>query len=58
MSNEHLKSPRGAQIRAQSPLNRVARPEEVAAAVLWLASPDAEWATGAVLDLNGAWYLR
>jgi NAD(P)-dependent dehydrogenase (short-subunit alcohol dehydrogenase family) len=58
MSNEHLKSPRGAQIRAQSPLNRVARPEEVAAAVRWLASPEAEWATGAVLDLNGASYLR
>ena len=58
MTNEHLKSPRGAEIRAQSPLNRVARPEEVAAAVRWLASPEAEWATGAVLDLNGASYLR
>ncbi len=58
MTNEHLKSPRGAQIRAQSPFNRVARPEEVAAAVRWLASPEAEWATGAVLDLNGASYLR
>lgn len=58
MSNEHLKSPRGAQIRAQSPFNRVARPEEVAAAVRWLASPEAEWAAGAVLDLNGASYFR
>jgi 3-oxoacyl-[acyl-carrier protein] reductase len=58
MSNEHLKSPRGAEIRAQSPLGRVARPDEVAAAVRWLASPEAEWATGAVLDLNGASYLR
>jgi len=58
MSNEHLKSPRGDGIRAQSPFNRVARPEEVAAAVRWLASPEAEWATGAVLDLNGASYLR
>jgi NAD(P)-dependent dehydrogenase (short-subunit alcohol dehydrogenase family) len=58
MSNRHLKSPRGDEIRAQSPFNRVARPEEVAAAVLWLASPDAEWAAGAVLDLNGASYLR
>lgn len=58
MANAHLKSPRGAEIRAQSPFNRVARPEEIAAAVLYLASPEAEWATGAVLDLNGASYLR
>lgn len=58
MANEALKAPRGAEIRAQSPFNRVARPDEVAAAVLWLASPGAQWASGAVLDLNGASYLR
>jgi NAD(P)-dependent dehydrogenase (short-subunit alcohol dehydrogenase family) len=48
----------GAGIRAQSPLGRVARPEEVANAVLFLASPGSEFATGAILDLNGASYLR
>ncbi len=48
----------GDGIRAQSPFNRVARVEEIAAAVLYLASPEAEWASGAVLDLNGASYLR
>ncbi|GII24577.1 NAD-dependent epimerase [Planosporangium mesophilum] len=58
MSNEHLKSPRGAEIRAESPFNRVAQPDEIAAAVHYLASPEAEWASGAVLDLNGASYLR
>ena len=58
MTNADLKAPRGAEIRAQSPFNRVARPEEVAAAVLYLASAAAEWASGAVLDLNGASYLR
>ncbi|MBX6355903.1 MAG: SDR family oxidoreductase [Micromonosporaceae bacterium] len=58
MTNEHLKPPRGDEIRAQSPFGRVGRPEEVAAAVLWLASAEAEWASGAVLDLNGASYLR
>ncbi|HET8683913.1 MAG TPA: SDR family oxidoreductase [Micromonosporaceae bacterium] len=58
MTNEHLKPPRGDAIRAQSPFGRVARPEEIAAAVLWLASPEAEWASGAILDLNGASYLR
>lgn len=48
----------GAAIRAQSPFGRVASAEEVAAAVLWLASPEAQWASGAVLDLNGASHLR
>ncbi len=58
MTNEHLKPPRGDQIRAQSPFLRVADPDEIAAAVLYLASPEAEWASGTVLDLNGASYLR
>jgi 3-oxoacyl-[acyl-carrier protein] reductase len=58
MALPDLDSPRGAELRAQSPFNRVARPEEIAAAVVYLASPDAEWASGAVLDLNGASYLR
>jgi len=58
MTNEHLKPPRGDEIRAQSPFRRVADPEEIAAAVHWLASPEAEWASGSILDLNGASYLR
>ncbi|MEV4813412.1 SDR family NAD(P)-dependent oxidoreductase [Micromonospora avicenniae] len=58
MTNEHLKAERGVAVRAQSPFNRVARPEEIAAAVHWLASPEAEWATGTIVDLNGASYLR
>jgi 3-oxoacyl-[acyl-carrier protein] reductase len=58
MTNDHLKPPRGDAIRAQSPFGRVAEPDEIAAAVLYLASPEAEWASGAVLDLNGASYLR
>ncbi|WP_245997703.1 SDR family NAD(P)-dependent oxidoreductase [Streptomyces armeniacus] len=53
-----LRGEEGAAIRAQSPYGRVGRPEEVAEAVLWLASPAAEWSSGAVLDLNGASYLR
>ncbi|MGW5265847.1 SDR family NAD(P)-dependent oxidoreductase [Microbispora sp. NPDC004025] len=58
MTERHLKGPRGDEIRAQSPFGRVARPEEIAAAVLYLASPAAEWASGAIVDLNGASYLR
>ena len=58
MTTEELATERGEVIRAQSPFGRVARPEEVAAAVLYLASPRAEWASGTVIDLNGASYLR
>ena len=58
MTNEHLKAERGEALRAQSPYNRVAEPDEIAAAVHFLASPEAEWASGAILDLNGASYLR
>ena len=58
MAAESLAGPAGEARRGESPLGRVATPEEVARAVLYLASPDAEYATGAVLDLNGASHLR
>lgn len=44
--------------RLESPLERVADPSEVAAAILYLASPEAEFATGTVLDFNGGSQLR
>ncbi|MYY82045.1 MULTISPECIES: SDR family oxidoreductase [unclassified Streptomyces] len=53
-----LSGAEGEAIRAQSPFGRAGTAEEIAAAVLWLASPVAEWASGAVLDLNGASHLR
>ena len=58
MGNAALKSERGAEIRAQSPFGRVAEPAEIAAGVFYLASAEAEWASGTILDLNGASYLR
>jgi NAD(P)-dependent dehydrogenase (short-subunit alcohol dehydrogenase family) len=58
MAAAQLATPVGDAIRAQSPFNRVATPEEIAAAVVYLASPEATWSSGAVLDLNGASYLR
>jgi NAD(P)-dependent dehydrogenase (short-subunit alcohol dehydrogenase family) len=58
MTTEHLKPPGGDAIRAQSPFGRVAEPDEIAAGVFFLASAQAEWASGAILDLNGASYLR
>lgn len=58
MAGAVLSGPAGNEVRAQSPFARVAQPAEVAAAVIFLASPEAEWASGAVVDLNGASYLR
>ena len=57
MAARLLDSEVGDEIRAQSPFNRVAAPAELAKAVYFLASPDSEWASGAVLDFNGASYL-
>jgi 3-oxoacyl-[acyl-carrier protein] reductase len=58
LTADRLSGPEGESIRAQSPLGRVARPEEVANAVLFLASDGAEFTTGTIIDVNGASYLR
>jgi NAD(P)-dependent dehydrogenase (short-subunit alcohol dehydrogenase family) len=58
MAAEQLAGEKGNQRRAESPLGRVATPQEVAAAVVFLASPAAAMASGSVLDVNGASYLR
>jgi 3-oxoacyl-[acyl-carrier protein] reductase len=58
MALEALQGEAGEVRRAESPFGRVATPDEVAAAILYLASPQAEMVSGAVLDLNGASYLR
>jgi NAD(P)-dependent dehydrogenase (short-subunit alcohol dehydrogenase family) len=58
MAQETLAGPEGEGIRNQSPFGRVARPEEVAYAALFLASEGAEFMTGAIIDVNGASYLR
>ena len=48
----------GDALRAQSPFGRIAHPDEIAAAIAFLASPEAEWVSGGIIDLNGASYLR
>jgi NAD(P)-dependent dehydrogenase (short-subunit alcohol dehydrogenase family) len=58
MATAYLAGPNGDAIRKQSPLGRVARPEEVAYTILFLASDGAEFLTGAIVDINGASYLR
>ena len=42
------------QAERKLPLGRIARPEEVAAAVLFLASPRASYISGAILSMDGA----
>lgn len=58
MAREVLDGPGGDAVRNQSPFGRVAHPEEVAAAVLWLASDAARFSSGTIIDVNGASYLR
>ncbi|MGW7361536.1 SDR family NAD(P)-dependent oxidoreductase [Streptomyces sp. NPDC054802] len=55
---DRLTGPEGDAIRAQSPFGRVASADEIASAVLWLSSPEAQWSSGTILDLNGASHLR
>jgi 3-oxoacyl-[acyl-carrier protein] reductase len=47
-----------AQLLAQIPLGRLGRPEDVGAAVAFLASPGASYITGATLHVNGGMYMN
>ena len=58
MAAERLAQADGDEIRNQSPLGRVAKPEDVAYVALFLASAGAEFTTGCIVDVNGASYLR
>ncbi|MEM6376923.1 MAG: SDR family NAD(P)-dependent oxidoreductase [Bacteroidota bacterium] len=58
MAQPTLNGPDGDAIRQQSPMGRVAKPEEVAHAILFYASEEALFMTGGIMDVNGASYLR
>ena len=53
-----MESEQGKEICAQSPLNRIAEPGEIANTVAFLASDNTEFLTGSIVDVNGASYLR
>ena len=58
MAEEYLNSRGGDKITAEIPLRRVNSAEEVASVVAWLALRAPAAMTGAVLDINGASYVR
>jgi len=58
MAAEALAGPRGPEIRGQHPLGRVATAEEVARVAVFCALEAPSAMTGAVIDVNGASYLR
>ena len=58
MAEDDLASRGGDKLLADIPLGRVADPEEVASAAAYLALEAPPSMTGAVLDINGASYVR
>ncbi|WP_137753820.1 SDR family oxidoreductase [Sphingopyxis sp. L1A2A] len=58
MAEDSLASPGGANLLADIPLGRVAMPGEVAEMARWCALDAPPSMTGAVLDVNGASYVR
>ncbi|MBA2467496.1 MAG: SDR family oxidoreductase [Sphingomonas sp.] len=58
MTEEYLTGRGGAQILADIPLGRVASTDEVAETIRWLAVDAPGSATGTIIDVNGASYVR
>ena len=59
LSREIMEDPKtDAFIRENTPMGRWGKPEEIAAAVLFLASSDASFITGAMLPVDGGWVVK
>jgi 3-oxoacyl-[acyl-carrier protein] reductase len=58
MVGDYLESRGGEKLLADIPLGRVATPGEIAEVIRWLATDAPASATGAVIDANGASYVR
>jgi NAD(P)-dependent dehydrogenase (short-subunit alcohol dehydrogenase family) len=53
--HKHNKEEMRAELRARQPVGRLGRPEEVASAILYLASDEAAFVTGSLLTIDGGW---
>jgi NAD(P)-dependent dehydrogenase (short-subunit alcohol dehydrogenase family) len=58
MTEEYLAGRGGAKIVADIPLGRVSTTDEVAEVIRWLAIDAPASATGSIVDVNGASYVR
>ena len=58
MASEFINGKIGEETRKQSPLNRFAKPEEIAKIIAVFAADGFEYMTGGIIDINGASYLR
>ena len=57
MTRAHQRTRRRCDWAAQIPLGRLGTPDDVAAAVCFLASDEASYITGHVLAVNGGMYM-
>lgn len=56
MTEDMLKDPKQAEVLlSRAPLKRAGKPEEIAAAVVYLASEEASYTTGTILYIDGGW---
>ena len=46
------------ELLADVPMGRIAQPEEIPRAVVWLAAPEASYVTGTVLTVDGGYLAR
>ncbi len=46
-----------AALEGITPLGRIGQPADIARAIVYLASDDAEWITGQILDSSGGWWI-
>lgn len=58
MATETLTPDKREDMLNETPFHRMAKPEEVAHAILFLASDEAAYSSGTIIDVNGASYLR
>ena len=58
MATKTLTAEERENLLRESPFKRMAQPEEVAHAILFLASDKAAYSSGTIIDVNGASYLR